>query len=309
MPMGKPYTGGRFTFEFDDRRPAGFVSAIDGGHFKSAGAVASMLGAENHVAKYAGRPTYDDITITIGTAMSPAFWSWIKASLDHKPERRNGALVGYDFDFKERSRRTFYGALVSEIGFPALDASSKNPASLSVKLAPERIEFKKGDGSTLSGGQAQDQLSKQKRWLTSNFRFELDRFKGDPSLRSAKIEAFTVKQNIIQNPIGYDLETRKEPGRLELPPLVVTFPEAYMQPWMEWYDTAIAKGDRRDQYTTGVIEYYDSSKTELMRIHLDGVSLLSLEIEKYEAHKEGIASCKATLNLEGMSLEAGKGTV
>lgn len=307
MPQANAYTAGMFTFELDDGKPVGFVSSVDGGHFKSAGAVTSMVGADNYVTKYAGRPTYDDIVITIGTAMSPAFWKWVRASLDRKPERRNGALVGYDFKMQERTRRTFYGALISEIGFPALDAGAKSSAALTIKIAPERIEFKEGDHSKLSGGQAQDQLRKQKRWLPSNFRFELDRFKGDPALQSAKVDAFAVKQNIIQNPIGHSLEAHKEPGRLELPALVVTFPEAHMAPWMRWYDEAVAKGERRHQYTTGVITYYDSSRSELMRLELGGVSLLSLEIEKYEAHKEAISSCKATLNLESLSLTPGQG--
>ena len=102
----------------------------------------------------------------------------------------------------------------------------------------------------------------------------------------------------------------KEVGRLELPSIVVTFPESDVDEWMQWYDKAIAKGDRSDQYTTGAITYYASdSTTELMRIELAGVSLLSLEIDKYEAHKEAIAQAKATLNIEQLKLKPGKGTV
>src|SRR5947208_8691553 len=108
-----PYTGGRFSLEFDDKQSAGWLTSIDGGHFKS-NAITSLVGASNYITKYAGKPSYDDITISVGAAMSPAFWKWVKASLDNKPERRNGALVGYDFNNKERSRRTFYGAVISE---------------------------------------------------------------------------------------------------------------------------------------------------------------------------------------------------
>ncbi|MDB4966227.1 MAG: hypothetical protein JWN44_1916 [Myxococcales bacterium] len=309
--MTKPYTGGKFNLEFDDKKSAGFVSAIDGGHFKSAGPVQSLVGNENYITKYTGKPVYDDITITVGAAMSPTFWKWVSASLENKPERRNGALVGYDFNFCERTRRSFYGALISEVAFPALDAAAKSTAALNIKISPERIEFKSGDGSKLSGGQAQDQMAKQKLWLTNNFRFELERFKGDPALRNAKIEAFTVKQNVVSNPIGYEMDTRKEVGRLELPQIVVTFPEAQIEGWMKWYDVAVAKGNRRDQYTTGMIAYFasDANKTELMRIELAGVSLVSVEIDKYEAHKEAISMAKATLNIEQLTLKPGKGTV
>ena len=47
-----------------------------------------------------------------------------------------------------------------------------------------------------------------------------------------------------------------------------------------------------------------------MHVEISGVSLLSVEIDKYEAHKEGVAQAKATLNIEGLTLKTtSKGTV
>ena len=46
-----------------------------------------------------------------------------------------------------------------------------------------------------------------------------------------------------------------------------------------------------------------------MRVELDGVSLVSVELDKFEAHKEAIATAKATLSVEGLTLSAGDGTV
>src|SRR5438046_231584 len=87
MPERKAaYFGGRFTLELDDKKPVGFVTSIDGGHFK-ADPVPSLVGASNVITRYAGKPKYDDITITCGMAMSPAFWKWLQASLDNKPAR------------------------------------------------------------------------------------------------------------------------------------------------------------------------------------------------------------------------------
>jgi tail tube protein gp19 len=305
----KAYAGGRFALELDQRQPAGWIGSIDGGHFKSQ-AVSSMVGADRYVTRYAGKPTYDDITISVGAAMSPPFWAWVQASLDGEPQRRNGAIVGYDFDLCERTRRTFAAALISEIQFPALDSTSKNPANISIKMSPEHIQYDKANGTKLSPSQAKDEGTKQKMWLSNNFRFTLDRFKGDESLHNAKVESFTVKQNIIQNPIGYELETRKEVGRLELPNLVVSFPESLAHGWFDWFNTAVVQGDRGKQYTTGAIHYLSQDmRTELMRIDFDGVSLLSLDIDKLEAGREAIAQVKATLNIEGIKLSTGQGTV
>jgi phage tail-like protein len=302
--LKKAYTGGRFAFEFDDRQSSGFVVGIDGGQFKS-DPITYPRGGDFYVQKQAGRAKFEDISVTVGATMSPTFWKWVSASLAGKPERRNGAIVGYDFDFCERSRRTFFNALISEVGFPALDAASKNSATLSIKITPEWIEWKKGDGHSLRGGQAKDQMEKQKKWLTSNFKFTLERFKAGDTLRNCKIEAFSVKQTVIDNPIGGEKFARKAVGRLELPQLVVTFPEAHLEEWMKWYDAAVREGNRKEQYTSGAITYYaNDTRTELMRVELKGVSLLSVELEKYEAHKEGIAMAKATLNVEEMALAA-----
>jgi phage tail-like protein len=301
-----PYFGGRFVMEFDDKKAVGFVTSIDGGHFK-ADPIASMVGDSFTVTKYPGKPKYEDITVTVGMAMAPAFWKWVKASLDNKPERRNGALVGYDFNNCERSRRTFKNALISEIGFPALDGSSKNQGLLTIKFSPEGFEFAKGDGSALKPAQANNEVTKQKMWLTSNFRVNLEKFKNDDSLRKAKVEAFAVKQNIITNNVGPELESRKEIGRLELPLIQVSFAESDAEHWMDWYKKSVVGGVPDE--TTGAITFLASNqKDELMRLELDGVGLTSLEVEKYEAMKEGIARVKATLYVTGLKLVSGSGT-
>jgi hypothetical protein len=299
----KAYTGGTFALELDQKHPVGWITAIDGAHFK-ASTVTSMVGADGYVTKYAGKPTYEDFTITCGMAMSPKFWDWVQASLDGKPQRRHGALVGYDFNFVERTRRSFFSALIAEVQFPALDASSKSATSLNVKISPERLQYDKASGSSQPYAPSPE---KQKLWGPNQFSFSLDRFKGDESLLSCKVEAFTVKQNIIQNPIGFELETRKEIGRLELPNMVVTFPESLAAGWFDWFNTAVVRGDRQKQQTTGVITYYAQNKKELMRVELEGVTLLSLELDKFEGQKEGIAQVKATLHIEGLKLKPGQG--
>jgi hypothetical protein len=302
------YISNRFALEFDDKKPAGFVSAIDGAHFKST-PVKTMVGNSNNVSIYGGKPTYDEFTITVGMAMSAGFWSWVKASIDNKPERRNGALVGYDFDNCERSRRTFHGALISAVKFPKLDPSASTPGTIDVTISPEKLEHKEGDKSKLAANAGQAQSPKQKRWQTANFRLELDRFKGDESLKTVSVEGFTVKQNIIPQNIGYELESRKAIGRLELPQIQVSIHENRASEWFKWYDLAVVKGNRRGQTTTGVLTYYATDKSELMRIEFAGVSLANLDVEKYEAKQTGIANITATLNVEEMKLVAGAGNV
>jgi phage tail-like protein len=294
-----------------DGTPVGFLTSVDGAQFKS-DEVKYQTGVEqylNLITKYPGKPKYDDITITVGMANSPDFWAWIKSTLDNDPERRNGSIVVYDYKHRERQRREFYGALITEVGFPALDASSKGAANMTIKFSPETLRYKDGDMSHRGGvTYKQGELPKQKLWLTSNFNFSLDRFQGDASLKNAKVEAFTVKQNVVPNPIGYMLETQKYSGLVETPNIQVSFPQSQVKPWMEWYETCVRDGNYIGELTTGSIEYYASdNETLLLTVHLDNVGIESLEFEKLEAHKEGISKVKVTLYVESMRLEKGDG--
>jgi hypothetical protein len=46
--------------------------------------------------------------------------------------RRDGAIHTADFDVQIKSERAFFEALLTEIGMPALDASSKAPATITI---------------------------------------------------------------------------------------------------------------------------------------------------------------------------------
>jgi hypothetical protein len=256
--------------------------------------------------RYPGEPRYDDITLGIGMAMSPEFWNWVNATLSGQPQQRGGALVGYDFDGNERSRRTFSLALISEVAFPAMDAHSKGPALMTIKISPEVLVYKKGDKSPLTFVQAKDEINKQKMWLPENFSFDITRFGGDPSIGNPKLDAFTIKQNIILNPNGLERRARKEPGRVDMPALQLTFPETHFDLWMSWYHESVEEG-RPANTNAALIYLAPDATTELMRLNFFEVGLTNLEVERYEAGKEDVAKVKATLYFERMELLRGSG--
>ena len=103
-------------------------------------------------------------------------------------------------------------AEVVEVGFPTLDGSDKSPAYMTIQIDPERVQYKKGDGSQIAGtlGPA------TKKWLCSNFRFEI----GDlPVDRVSKIDSITWKQKIAKDEA--DLE--------------VTLSSADLSTWERWH--------------------------------------------------------------------------
>ena len=113
-----------------------------------------------------------EITFQADAAMGKPMYDWIKASFD-KPlstgGRKDGAIIYADFNRKELSRLSFQNALITEVGMPALDATSKDAAKMTIKILPESTS------RTFPKKPNQISERKQKAWLCSNFRFELGR--------------------------------------------------------------------------------------------------------------------------------------
>ena len=104
--------------------------------------------------------------------MWKVLYAWLADTLDRNFSRKSGAIVGGDH-YREHERMNFYNALVSEITLPGLDASSKDPCFLTVKLSPEYtrwvVEQKTAfafDPGTKGRGQ---------QWLAANFALHIDR--------------------------------------------------------------------------------------------------------------------------------------
>ena len=140
----RPQLHGRTICDGSGRQFAGWISSIEGGHATS-DVVVEKLGADMIQHKHLAGVKYEDITVNCGTAMSKAFYSWIQASLDRKHARNDGAIITADYDQKEVGRLDFFHALITEVGFPALDAASKDAAKMTVKFAPEYTRMKRQD--------------------------------------------------------------------------------------------------------------------------------------------------------------------
>ncbi|MSP60255.1 MAG: phage tail protein [Myxococcales bacterium] len=301
--QSRAFTATRFVLELDGQQ-VGLLNSVDGGHFKSE-SIGEQVGSEGLVTRYPGRQKFEDITVQVGTSMAPGFWKWLQASIDNKYERRNGAIVAFDFDGAERSRRTFKDALIAEIQFPALDAKAKTPAALTVKFAPEWMEYTTGGGK--KAGPAD--TTKQKLFVPANFRLTLEKFDRESTRWVTKIEALTIKQNVITNPIGNELWPRKEVGRVEYPNLSIHVPETYAGPYLKWWEKLVGKGEHNGNEVTGSLELLASDLTTiLMTLSFTGVGITGLTFDKHDAGAEALRSVKVDMYCEGMTFKPGKGT-
>jgi phage tail-like protein len=286
----RAYVSGKFGLELDGVA-AGLLRSCDGGAIDSD--VVTEDPVNGVVKKHIGGVKYEDITVTCGTGMSKAMYEWIKASFDHTYARKNGALIAANYDYKELSRLSFYNALVTEIGMPALDAGSKDAAKMTIKFKPELTRQSPGTGLQVPSPKV------QKLWLPANFRLKIDGL-DEPCSRVNKIEALVVKQKVVENPVG-------ELRDYEVPNLVITFPESVAQPFYEWHEDFVIKGNNGDDKEKGgTLDYLTPDLKEvLFSLTFSHLGIYKLTPEKVESGSESIRRVKAEMYCEEMSFNYG----
>jgi len=295
------YVAGKYAIEIDGHA-GGWLFSADGGSATS-DVVTEKLGPDHIQKKHIGGVKYEDITFTFGTGMSRAVYGWIKDSFDHKYSRRNGAVIGANFDHKELTRLTFYDALISEIGLPALDAASKDSAKMTLKISPQttRMTTSLGGGASIAGKYPID-AKVQKKWLPANFRLKIDGLEM-ACQRVNKIEAITLKQKNVENAVGELRDYEKEPAYLEVPNLVITFPESHADDFYKWHEDFVIKGNNGDdKEKNGTLEYLTPNLQEvLFTLTFKHLGIFKLTTDKVESGAEGIRRCKAEMYCEDMA--------
>ena len=296
---GRAYVAGKYGVDLGGSM-AGWVYSAEGG-YASSEVVTEKMGPDHIARKHIAGVKYDDITVSCGTGMSKGFYSWIKDSFDHKYSRKDGAIITADYNYKEKSRLTFSQALIAEVGFPALDASSKDPCKLSLKFSPEitRTTATFG-GTTAVTGQFKQAV--QKQWLPSNFRLRIDGL-DDACSRVTKIDALVLKQKNVDNSVGEHRDYQKEPASIEVPNLVITTAESHAEELYKWHEDFVIRGNNFDAQEKGAtLEYLTPDlKTVLFTVTFQHLGIFKLSPDKVEAGSEQIRRVKAEMYCEEMT--------
>lgn len=301
----RSYVANRFLLELQ-KQTAGWLLTSEGG-MASTEVVQERLAAGYPVRKHAGNVKVEEITFTCGSSMTEPFYEWLQGSIRYEHERKEGAIVTANYDFKEIVRTNFYEALITEIGLPAVDAASKEACKFTIKMAPEWTEIKHSSG-TQSMLPAPKDTEKQKRWQAANFRFVVD---GMNTQRVNKVEALTIKQNVVDNAVGERLIFQKEPAQIDFPNVVFTIPEVDAEPFYKWYDDFVTKGksDPANE-KNGHLEYLKPDVAGvLFTVDFFGLGIIKFNPEKLESSSEKVRNVKIEMYCERMDFkyaQAGK---
>lgn len=297
--QNRAYSAAHFVLELDGSKDIGIIRSVDGGGVKSE-IMTYQMGDNHDLWRQIGKPKYEDLKIEFGMSFSQEFYKWIKSFFSGDVQRKDGAIVAGDFHYKERARRKFQQALISEITFPKLDGSDKNACYMQATIAPEILRFEKGNPST--DLKAAVGKLRQKLWTAANFQLNLD----SPGLkdkcgRCTKIDSFTIKQEVQEYHSGEHRDPVRVPGRMEFPNITFYMPESDAQPFIDHYTKYGIGGEvQASPRGTGSIELRDNSNSELCRVSLFGVDIANLSADKSEAGSDKIKEVKIEISVERM---------
>ena len=236
---------------------------------------------------------------SVGIGMGKGMYEWIKASFKKGYVTKNGAFTAGDFNYKAQSRLEFQAALITSVTVPKLDGSSKDPAYFDVEFQAEKVKWVKGGGEDIK---ASVTGVKQKSWLCSNFRVEIDDM---PCHRVATVDSFTWKCSVAPDAIGTTREPTYHPAKVTVPDIKLSISHADHQKWADWAYDWFVLGNHTDNKEKGgrIVFLGPDMQKELGSITLKHVGLKKFSDEDAEANSEKIKRFNVELYVEQMEFD------
>jgi hypothetical protein len=264
----RAFTGGTVNLVID-RQPAGGLHFVTGGEITGE-VVLEKLGSDGVIRKHLAGVGYGDFSFTLDFPISKPLAAEIDSMFQMTFDRFDGSIQSADMNKKIFSERAFTNALVTEVGFPACDAGSKDPATLTVKISPEQISrVPKPDGKVPAPGKTQ-------RATVSNFKLQID---GLDCKKVTKVDGFTIKVAVQQVSSDQPQLSSELPLFLEIPDLKVTLLESSAQTWFDWFDSFVVQGNSgQEQERNGTLTLYTADlKTPLATVSFSHLGIFELE--------------------------------
>jgi hypothetical protein len=253
--------------------------------------------ANGVIRKHVGPAEFAPIRMSCGIGMNNSVYQWLAEFLNRGRTTKDGAIVFCDYNFKEQSRLQFNNALITELAFPALDASAKDVATLTFTIQPERTRFSKtSSGANVPGFGAQT----PNKWLSSNFQLRIDEAETAYG-RVNKIDAIVVKQ---PPPTGLGLTAPP----LEIPNIIFTLLANDAKEVSDWFEDFVLKGNNGpDKERGGRLQFLDiSKKTALFSLKLSNLGIVRIGQERSEDHARVTGRVPVELYCEQMELSNAK---
>jgi hypothetical protein len=287
-PDDRALTGGRFALELDGGK-AGAPLRGGGGH------VVGIVGAGDPTPtgapKHITRVKYEDISLSCAAGMSEAFYEWIQHCFEGKPQQFSGRLTSRLSDDAVVDAVAFTDALISEVGFPALDAASKDAAEMTIKIRP---------GSSGRSKAGPRQTVSQRMWHAANFRLAID---GVDCSGVIEIEPFTVMQVFAASGVDNFLE----PTTLEIADLKLTTTADHSKDFYDWHRSLVLQGKVDDKRAGTLTFLADDLKHALFTLTFSGLGIFLVDAQPPTARQRA-ARVGCHVWCDGVKLRTGTAT-
>lgn len=299
--LKRSYVGGRFGLELDGGF-CGLINGFEGGNY-AADIATSTVGTDRFLRKILGTVRVEPLTIETGFEMAKPFYDWIGRTMNGEGARKNGAIIEMDQGFNVISRRSFTNMIISEVEFPALNASEKNAVGLTVTIVPEQVKLEAASGKLPQGTGTKPV---QKAATASNYRLNIQGLE-QVTQRANSVNAFSFKQKIVSQTVGQSRFAQVLPAGAEFTNLSFSVAEANAGPLYAWFDDFVLKGNNAVvKERQGVLEYLGPDmKLVLATVQFIGLGIIRLATEGTAGVGEQIRRTKAEMLCQRITLTPG----
>ena len=217
---------------------------------------------------------FQEMVLACGTGMSQSFYDWVSSTFRRQYARKSGAIITLDRLSKPTARLSFQDALVSSLGMPALDASSKDPAYMTVTIKPQRTSFNKSTDSRSMGAYSS---VIPKAWDTSSFRIKIDGLETECQ-HVTKIEALRLKQRTVVTRTGERRGNEIAPSAIDVPDLVLELPQAFTGRFDQWFNSSVLEAQNPwDMERNGTLDFSaPGAGTSYFSLNLKGLGIYAM---------------------------------
>ena len=227
--------------------------------------------------KRLGQPAPEPIVLSLDLSLNRVVYDWIAEFWQGKVAPRSGSLISVDQNNQAKSELVFEHATITATAVPDMDAASKTPSRLTVRLNAEKTLRGPASGTVIGQGRP------SKPWLPANFRLDID---GLDTTRVSKIERLTAVA---------------DEGAIDFGDLRVLLPADKAESWFSWHKSFVVDGIGDEK--SGTLAFLAPDlKTELGSVTLRGLGIHRLTPEPAPDQAERTARLGAELYCERMAL-------
>lgn len=271
-PAGnRSYSAPRYALSIDGA-DVGMVSSYSG--CRATGEVTtSIVGTEQATEKRITGLRYEPCALVLGPNMRPAVYDWIREAFELKHTRKSVMISVLDHNARETGRIELRDAIITGVTLPALDASSKDAATITLTLTPEAMVALKGSNAPISATSA----TKSPAWLVSSFRVDLN---GVPQAGVARMSPIEFTVDTATDTIGATRDATRAPSQASWSDVSVTVSSARPGDFPQWADDFLVQGNSQDTRERSLKVTYlkPNLKDALFEVTLGGVGIFGGDI-------------------------------